>query len=146
MGQGLLAKNSHTRELFDQARDILGFDLLQLCLSGPADQLNRTEFSQPALYVHSLAALYQLQDERPDLWNSVGAVAGLSLGEYTAIAAAGGLSFEDGLRLVQARGLAMQAAADQVSSSMSSVIGLDVEKTARRLHQLLARPRVCRSR
>ncbi len=128
MGQGLLAKSSRTQELFDQAREILGFDLLQLCLSGPADQLNRTEFSQPALYVHSLAALYQLQDERPDLWANVGAVAGLSLGEYTAISAAGGLSFADGLRLVHTRGLAMQAAADQVASGMSSVIGLDVEK------------------
>lgn len=128
MGQGLLAKSSRTQELFDQAREILGFDLLQLCLSGPADQLNRTEFSQPALYVHSLAALNQLQEERPDLWSSVGAVAGLSLGEYTAIAAAGGLSFADGLRLVHTRGMAMQAAADQVASGMSSVLGLDVEK------------------
>ncbi len=128
MGQGLLAKSSRTQELFDQAREILGFDLLQLCLNGPADQLNRTEYSQPALYVHSLAALYQLEAERPDLWSSVGAVAGLSLGEYTAIAAAGGLSFADGLKLVHTRGLAMQAAADQVSSGMSSVIGLEVEK------------------
>lgn len=128
MGQGLLAKSSHTQKLFDQAREILGFDLLQLCLNGPADQLNRTENSQPALYVHSLAALHQLQDERPDLWNNVGAVAGLSLGEYTAITAAGGLSFADGLRLVHTRGMAMQAAADQVASGMSSVLGLDVEK------------------
>lgn len=128
MGQGLLAKSSRTQELFDQAREILGFDLLQLCLAGPADQLNRTENSQPALYVHSLAALYQLQDERPDLWDNVAAVAGLSLGEYTAIAAAGGLSFADGLRLVHTRGLAMQAAADQVESGMSSVIGMDADK------------------
>ncbi len=128
MGQGLLAKSSRTSELFEEAREVLGFDLLQLCLSGPAEQLNRTEYSQPALYVHALAALHQLQQERPDLWDNVGAVAGLSLGEYTAIAAAGGLSFADGLRLVHTRGLAMQAAADQVSSGMSSVIGLDVEK------------------
>ena len=128
MGQGLLAKSSRTQELFDQAREILGFDLLQLCLAGPADQLNRTEYSQPALYVHSLAALHQLQAERSDLMTEVSAVAGLSLGEYTAIAAAGGLSFADGLRLVHTRGLAMQAAADQVASGMASVIGLDVEK------------------
>ncbi|MCC6508283.1 MAG: ACP S-malonyltransferase [Pirellulaceae bacterium] len=128
MGQGLLAKSSLTQELFDQARDILGFDLLQLCLTGPAEQLHRTEFSQPALYVHSLAALAQLQRERPQLWDDVRAVAGLSLGEYTAIVAAGGLSFADGLRLVHTRGLAMQAAADQVSSGMASVIGLDVDK------------------
>lgn len=128
MGQGLLAKNPATKKLFDEAREILGFDLLELCVSGPADQLNRTEFSQPALFVHSLAALEHLLKERPPLWDSVGAVAGLSLGEYTAVTAAGGLSFADGLRLVQTRGLAMQAAADQVASGMSSIIGLELEK------------------
>lgn len=128
MGQGLLAKNPATKKLFDQAREILGFDLLQLCLSGPADQLNRTEFSQPALFVHSLAVLGNLLEERPQLWDSVQSVAGLSLGEYTAVTAAGGLSFADGLRLVHTRGLAMQAAADQVASGMSSIIGLDLEK------------------
>lgn len=128
MGQGLLSKSPATQRLFDEAREILGFDLLQLCVAGPAEQLNRTEFSQPALYVHSMAAFAHLLEQRPQLWQEVGAVAGLSLGEYTAIAAAGGLSFADGLRLVQTRGLAMQAAADQVSSGMASVIGLDVEK------------------
>ena len=128
MGQGLLAKSSVTQELFDQAREILGFDLLQLCLTGPADQLNRTEFCQPALFVHSMAALSILQTERPALWDSVRSVAGLSLGEYTAIAAAGGLSFADGLRLVHVRGQAMQAAADQVASGMSSILGLDATK------------------
>ncbi len=128
MGQGLLAKSPVTKQLFEQAREILGFDLLELCMNGPADQLNRTEFSQPALYVHSLAALADLSAQRPALWDDVSAVAGLSLGEYTAIAAAGGLSFEDGLRLVHARGLAMQAASDQVQSGMSSIIGLDTEK------------------
>ncbi len=128
MGQGLIAKSSAAKELFDQATEILGFDLLQLCLNGPAEQLNRTEYSQPALFVHSLAALRVLESERPDLWSTVKTVAGLSLGEYTAVTAAGGLSFADGLRLVQTRGLAMQAAADQVQSGMSSILGLDVEK------------------
>jgi [acyl-carrier-protein] S-malonyltransferase len=127
MGQGLLAKSPTAQKIYDEAREILGFDLLQLCLSGPAEQLNRTEFSQPALFVHSLAALEHLLAERPQVWDSVGAVAGLSLGEFTAITAAGGLSFADGLRLVQTRALAMQAAADQVSSGMSSIIGLDAE-------------------
>jgi [acyl-carrier-protein] S-malonyltransferase len=128
MGQGLLAKSPASQKVYDEAREILGFDLLQLCLSGPAEQLNRTEFSQPALFVHSMAAYGHLLAERPQLWDSVGAVAGLSLGEFTAITAAGGLSFADGLRLVQTRGLAMQAAADQVSSGMSSIIGLDDAK------------------
>lgn len=128
MGQGLLSKSPAVRELFDQAREILGFDLLELCLSGPAEQLNRTEFSQPALFVHSYAAYQWLISERPDLWDRVSAVAGLSLGEYTAVCVAGGLSFADGLRLVQTRGLAMQAAADQVASGMSSIIGLEAAK------------------
>ena len=128
MGEGLLAKSPASQKLFDEAREILGFDLLQLCLTGPADQLNRTEFSQPALYVHSLAAFRYLLEQRPQLWDSVRAVAGLSLGEFTAITVAGGLTFADGLRLVQTRALAMQAAADQVSSGMSSIIGLEVEK------------------
>lgn len=128
MGQGLLAKSPESQKLYDEAREILGFDLLQLCLSGPAEQLNRTEFSQPALFVHSLAVFGHLLSERPQLWESVGAVAGLSLGEFTAITAAGGLSFADGLRLVHTRGLAMQAAADQVSSGMSSIIGLETDR------------------
>jgi [acyl-carrier-protein] S-malonyltransferase len=128
MGQGLLAKSTLTQRLFDEAREVLGFDLLQLCLSGPAEQLNRTEYSQPALYVHSLAAFGHLLEQRPQLWDEVKAVAGLSLGEYTAIAAAGGLSFADGLRLVHTRGLAMQAAADQVASGMASVIGLELDQ------------------
>jgi [acyl-carrier-protein] S-malonyltransferase len=128
MGEGLLTKSPASRKLFDEAREILGFDLLQLCLSGPAEQLNRTEFSQPALYVHSLAAFGHLLEQRPQLWDAVTAVAGLSLGEFTAITAAGGLTFADGLRLVQTRALAMQAAADQVASGMSSIIGLELEK------------------
>ena len=113
MGEGLLAKSPASQKLFDEAREILGFDLLRLCLTGPADQLNRTEYSQPALYVHSLAAFGHLLEQRPQLWDSVTAVAGLSLGEFTAITVAGGLTFADGLRLVQTRALATQAAADQ---------------------------------
>lgn len=128
MGQGLLAKSAVTGELFSEAQEILGFDLLQLCSNGPADQLNRTEFSQPALFVHSMAAFRLLTAERPNLWDSVRSVAGLSLGEYTAIAAADGLSFADGLRLVHTRGLAMQAAADRVASGMSSILGTEVSK------------------
>lgn len=125
MGAELMSRSSESLAIFREASEILGFDLATLCSKGPAEQLDRTEFSQPALFVHSYAALKQLERERPDLWNAVTAVAGLSLGEYTAIAAAGGLSFGDSLRLVHARGRAMQAAADAVPSGMSSVIGLD---------------------
>lgn len=127
MGAALVARSPIARELFNEANDLLGYDLAQLCAHGPAEQLNRTEFGQPALFVHSYAALKQLEAEQPDLWDTVAAVAGLSLGEYTAVAAAGGLSFADGVKLVQVRGRAMQAAADAVQSGMSSVLGLDAD-------------------
>lgn len=128
MGQSLIERSTVANELFERASSVLGFDLRKLCTSGPAEQLNRTEFSQPALFVHSYAALKQLELERPGLWDSTVAVAGLSLGEYTAVAAAGGIEFESALRVVQTRGLAMQAAADAVASGMSSVLGLDLDK------------------
>ena len=128
MGTALTARSPIAAELFAEANQILGFDLRNLCALGPAEQLSRTEFSQPALFVHSYAALKQLEIERPELWSDVIGVAGLSLGEYTAVAAAGGISFADGVRLVQQRGLAMQAAADAVPSSMSSIIGLEQAK------------------
>ncbi len=128
MGAALAERSSHARELFSEASSILGYDLLELCTKGPVEQLNRTEFSQPALFVHSFAALQQLQLEQPQLWNEVVCLAGLSLGEYTAVAAAGGISFSDGVRLVQTRGAAMQKAADQVESGMSSILGLAPER------------------
>ena len=128
MGVALCARSPLAAALFAEASEILGFDLLKLCREGPAEQLSRTEFSQPALFVHAFAALKQLELERPELWSNVSGVAGLSLGEYTAVAAAGGVSFADGVRLVQLRGAAMQAAADAVPSSMSSVLGLDQDK------------------
>lgn len=128
MGQGLTQRSADAKNLFAEASDILGFDLLKLCHEGPAEELNRTEYSQPALFVHSYAALKELETLRPELWSSVTAVAGLSLGEYTAVAAAGGITFADGVRLVQARGRAMQAAADATPSGMSSVLGLTTEQ------------------
>ncbi len=128
MGGALIERSSLARELFERSNGVLGFDLRKLCTSGPAEQLNRTEYSQPALFVHSYAALRQLELDRRDLWDSVVAVAGLSLGEYTAVAAADGVEFEAALRVVQTRGLAMQAAADAVPSGMSSVLGLELEK------------------
>ncbi len=125
MGAELVQRSTAARECFERANAVLGFDLLQLCTEGPQEELNRTDHAQPALYVHSMAALGQLQQERPGLWDDVVLVAGLSLGEYTAVAAAGGISLEDGLRLVRARGEAMQGAADQVDSGMASILGLD---------------------
>lgn len=113
-------------ELFRKASEILGYDLLNLCCHGPANQLNATNISQPAIYVSSLAALELVKISEPDALGQVIATAGLSLGEYTALTFAGAISFEDGLRVVQARGEAMQQAAIATPSGMTSVLGLDV--------------------
>src|SRR5207237_1108880 len=88
--------------------------------------LNATDVSQPAIFVASLAALEQLRATEPGAADGVVATAGLSLGEYTALVFAGALSFEDGLKVVNARGRAMQAAADATPSGMVAVIGLEV--------------------
>jgi [acyl-carrier-protein] S-malonyltransferase len=114
--------------LFDDAAAILGYDLLDVCANGPAEKLNSTVVSQPAIYVASLAALESLRSKDGAVEAEVVAAAGLSLGEYTALAFAGALSFADGLRLVQKRGEAMQAASDATPSGMVSVLGLTPEK------------------
>jgi [acyl-carrier-protein] S-malonyltransferase len=114
------------KALFERAAEILGFDLLELCANGPAERLSATDASQPAIFVASLAALEQLKATEPDSLNSVVATAGLSLGEYTALVYAGAMTFEDGLRVVRARGSAMQAAAEATPSAMVSVLGLEI--------------------
>src|SRR5262249_17737882 len=100
------------RELFDRAAALLGYDLLAVCKSGPAERLNSTAVSQPAIYVASLAALESLKQTEPSACDECIACAGLSLGEYTALTFAGAMSFDEGLKLVRQRGEAMQAAAD----------------------------------
>lgn len=125
MGQQLCEKFPSARQLFDRASSILGYDLLDVCVNGPADKLNATDVSQPAIYVASLAALESLKLEDPTAVGECIAAAGLSLGEYTALSFAGALEFEDGLRVVQARGRAMQAAADASPGGMISVLTLD---------------------
>jgi len=115
-------------QLFDQAAGILGYDLLDLCINGPAARLNSTAISQPAIFVASLAGLESLRQSDPGAESSCVATAGLSLGEYTALVFAGAMTFADGLRLVQKRGEAMQAAADATPSGMVSVLGLEQTK------------------
>lgn len=107
-----------------------GYDLLDVCVNGPAERLNLTEVSQPAIYVASLAALEKMKStpEGAAAVDEVDVCAGLSLGEYTALTFAGAISFEDGVKLVKLRGESMQAAADATPSGMASVIGLDAEK------------------
>ena len=125
MGRELNRELPAARQLFDQANEILGFDLRASCFDGPAEALAATDVSQPAIFVASLAALEGLKVSNPAAVESCEGAAGLSLGEYTALVFAGALSFEDGLKVVQRRGLAMQAAAIAAPSGMTSVLGLD---------------------
>ena len=125
MGQRLAEELPPVREFFNRAAGVLGYDLAELCFNGPADQLDSTEYSQPALFVTSLAALEFLRTESPDAVLSCEAAAGLSLGEYTAMVFAGVIDFEDGLTLVQRRGAAMQDASDATPSGMVSILGLE---------------------
>lgn len=125
MGRGLDEAVPAAKALFDQANEILGFDLRASCFDGPADALEATDVSQPAIFVASLAALEGLKAEHPALVDSAEGAAGLSLGEYTALVFAGALSFEDGLRVVRKRGQAMQEAALASPSGMSGILNLD---------------------
>jgi len=125
MGAALVASLPAAKARFDRASELLGYDLLDLCTHGPAERLNATDISQPAIFVASLAAMDQLIASEPETPGSVVALAGLSLGEYTALVHAGSMTFEAGLRVVQARGRAMQAAADATPSGMTSVLGIE---------------------
>ncbi len=128
MGKQLVEQYPEARKRFDEAGEILGYDLAKLCFEGPADQLDSTIHSQPALFVASLAALEKLRTDRPDVVLGCEMAAGLSLGEYTALVFAGAMSFEDGLKVVQRRGQAMQAAADATPSGMVSILLMDRDK------------------
>ncbi len=125
MGRRLADGLPSVRRLYDRASEVLGYDLAKLCFEGPAEELDSTVISQPALFVTSLAALEWLRNESPDVVLSCEAAAGLSLGEYTAMVFAGVLEFEAGLTIVQKRGAAMQQAADATPSGMVSILGLE---------------------
>lgn len=126
MGKDFASASPAARALFDEADAILGLPLSKLCFEGPLEDLTATDIAQPAIYTVSLAALAAFEEQsgakiQPQM------AAGLSLGEYTAMAAAGAFSFADGLRLVRLRGSAMQTASDAMPSGMASVMGLDRE-------------------
>ncbi len=121
MGQDLAAEFPVAANLFKQADDILGFPLSQLAFEGPAEELTRTSVCQPALYVHGYACLAVLREKFPTL--TFHATAGLSLGEFTAHAAAGTFDFETGLRLVAKRSIAMQKACEETEGGMAAIIG-----------------------
>ena len=123
MGRDLATAFPTARALFDQANTALGYDLASVCFEGPESDLTRTENAQPGIYLVSWVALTLLREQVPEL--EFHATAGLSLGEFTALAAAGSLSFEDGLRIVRLRGRFMQEACEATRGAMAAVIGLD---------------------
>ena len=123
MGKDLYDNNSEARELFEKANEILGFRITDLMFAGTDEDLRQTAVTQPAIFLHSVLLAKALgADFRPDM------VAGHSLGEFSALVAAGALSFEDGLRLVAARANAMQKACEIKESTMAAVIALPDEK------------------
>jgi [acyl-carrier-protein] S-malonyltransferase len=123
MGKDLAEAFPTARALFDRANVALGYDLASVCFTGPDVELTKTENAQPGIYLVSWVALCLLRERVPGL--TFQATAGLSLGEFTALAAAGGLSFEDGLRVVRLRGRFMQEACEATQGSMAAIIGLD---------------------
>jgi [acyl-carrier-protein] S-malonyltransferase len=125
MGRQLCETQPAARRLFDEAAEVLGYDLAAVCAEGPAERLDSTVVSQPAIFVSSLAALESLKATKPEVVASCAGAAGLSLGEYSALVFAGAMSFRDALRVVQKRGEAMQAASDAAPSGMVAVIGPD---------------------
>jgi len=128
MGKDIADSFTGAAEIFKKADDILGYELSKICFEGPAEKLNSTTISQPGIFVTSAAILEVLRKNESTSDITPDVTAGLSLGEYTALYAAGVISFEDGLELVQKRGNAMQAAADATDGAMVSIIGLDEDK------------------
>ncbi len=122
MGKDLYESNSEAKKLFDKANDILGFEITKIMFEGTAEELKQTKVTQPAVFLHSVVTAICLGDKfQPDM------VGGHSLGEFSALVAAGALSFEDGLNLVSARAQAMQKACEAQPSTMAAIIGLDDE-------------------
>lgn len=126
MGRDLYDEVPAVRDLYERANALLGFNLAARCFEGPAEELTRTEIAQPAILVTSLAVLTAAQARLKDRWVPK-AMAGLSLGEYTALVAAGALTVDDGLKLVWARGQFMEEAARRQPGTMASILGLGVE-------------------
>ena len=126
MGKDLAAEFPVAANLFKQADDALGFELSRTAFEGPADELTKTSVCQPALYVHGLACLVVLEEKLPQF--VFHAAAGLSLGEFTAHAAAGTFDFHTGLDLVAKRSQAMQEACENTEGSMAAIIGGEEER------------------
>ena len=128
MGRDIVEAFPAAAEIFQKANEILGFDLQSICFEGPAERLNTTLMSQPAIFTVSAAILEVMKTNAATSKIKPDVTAGLSLGEYSALYAAGVVSFEDGLKLVAKRGQAMQEAANKHGGAMVSIIGLDDAK------------------
>ena len=119
MGKDLFDGSSEAQNYFNQANDILGFDIAKVMFEGSAEELKETKVTQPAVFIHSVVAALVSDDFNPDM------VAGHSLGEFSALVANGALSFEDGLKLVSQRAQAMQKACELNPSTMAAILGLE---------------------
>lgn len=128
MGQSHYESNDEFAAYMDQANDVLGFDLRQIMFEGPEEKLKQTEYTQPAIFLHSVA-LYNTLDAQPDM------VAGHSLGEFSALVVCGAVSFEDALKIVRRRGELMQQAGEQNPGTMAAVIGMEDEVVERICNQ-----------
>ena len=122
MGKAIVEQSEAAKKLVEQANTQLGFDLASIMFSGTEEELRRTDVTQPAIFLHSMLAYSTLQNPQPSM------VAGHSLGEFSALVAAGVLSFQDGLRLVAARANAMQKACELEPGTMAAVLGLEDQK------------------
>jgi [acyl-carrier-protein] S-malonyltransferase len=127
MGKDLAGKFPTAKAWFDRANATLGYDLAGICFNGPEAELTKTENAQPGIFLVSWVCFELLKEKAPNL--KFEATAGLSLGEFTALTAAGAMSFEDGLRVVRQRGKFMQEACDATRGGMAAVIGLDEAPT-----------------
>ena len=127
MGQDLAAAFPSAKAWFNRANTALGYDLASICFNGPEAELTKTENAQPGIFLVSWVAFQMLKERVPSL--KFDATAGLSLGEFTALTAAGAMSFEDGLRVVRQRGRFMQEACEATRGGMAAIIGLDEAPT-----------------
>lgn len=125
MGKDLYESNPKAKELFDKANEILGYRITDIMFEGTDEDLKQTKVTQPAVFLHSVVTALCIDDFKPDM------VAGHSLGEFSALTAAGALAFSDGLKLVYARAMAMQKACEATPSTMAAVIGLADEEIER---------------
>src|SRR5688572_8942928 len=127
MGHDLAAQFPSAKAWFDKANAALGYDLAKICFEGPEADLTKTEHAQPGIFLVGWVAFQLLMERAPSL--AFDATAGLSLGEFTALAAAGVMSFEDAIKVVRQRGQFMQEACESTKGGMAAVIGLDEAKT-----------------